>query len=137
MTEAATMFANTQMMGTDTGFPDVCLTPTPAGPVPVPYPNVAMGPMGVGAAYNVIVAGAPAHNLSTTVPMTNGDNPGVALGVASGMVMGPSRHLTAAFTVLMGGVPATRLTSVSLQNSTNCPGVRVVPSQVKVVLLAP
>ena len=28
------MFANTQMMGLDTGFPDVCLTPTPAGPVP-------------------------------------------------------------------------------------------------------
>ena len=22
------------------GFPDVCMTPTPAGPVPVPYPNV-------------------------------------------------------------------------------------------------
>lgn len=130
------MFANTQMMGMDMGFPDVCLTPMPA-PTPVPYPNIAMGPMGVPAAYNVLFQCAPAHNLATTVPLTNGDNAGVALGVASGMVMGPSRHLTGAFTVLVGGMPATRMTSVSLQNSTNCPGMRLVPSQVKVLLLAP
>jgi hypothetical protein len=130
------MFANTQMMGTDMGLPDVCLTPTPA-PTPVPYPNVAMGPMGTPAAYNILFMCAPAHNMSTTVSQTNGDNSGVNMGVASGMVMGPSRHLTAAFTVLVGGLPATRLTSSSLQNSTNCPGMRTVPSQVKVLLLAP
>jgi hypothetical protein len=35
------------------------------------------------------------------------------------------------------GMPASRLTSTSLQNRTNCPGARIVPSQVKVVLLAP
>ncbi|AUX41459.1 hypothetical protein SOCE26_028710 [Sorangium cellulosum] len=130
------MFANTQMMGIDLGLPDVCLTPTPA-PVPVPYPNIAAGPMGVPAVYNVLFMAAPAHNLSTTVPLTNGDNAGVAMGVASGTVMGPSRHLTGAFSVLIRGMPATRLTSASLQNSTNCPGMRVVPSQVKVLLLAP
>ena len=131
------MFANTQMMGMDTGFPDVCLTPTPAGPVPIPYPNIAMGPMGVAAAYNVLFMGAPAHTLATTVPLTNGDNAGLATGVASGTVMGPSRHLTGAFTVLVDGAPASRLTSMALQNNTNCPGMRVVPSQVKVLLLAP
>jgi hypothetical protein len=131
------MFANTQMMGMDTGFPDVCLTPSPVGPVPVPYPNVAAGPMAVNAVYNVLYGGAPAHNLGTVIPMTNGDNAGVALGVASGTVMGPSRHLTGAFTVLIGGMPATRVTSMSLQNSTNCPGVRALPSQLTVLLLAP
>jgi hypothetical protein len=131
------MFANSQMMGVDMGFPDVCLTPTPAGPVPIPYPNIAAGPMGVPAAYNVLFMATPAHNMLTTVPLTNGDNPGIALGVASGLVMGPSRHVTAAFTVLVGGAPATRMTSVALQNSTNCPGVRLVPSQPRVILLAP
>ncbi len=40
------MFANTQMMGMDLGFPDVVLTPTPMAPVPIPYPTVAAGPMG-------------------------------------------------------------------------------------------
>jgi hypothetical protein len=130
------MFANTQMGGTDMGLPDVCLTPTPA-PVPIPYPNIAAGPMAVPAAYNVLLNCAPAHHMGSSVPLTNGDNAGISMGVASGMVMGPSRHLTAAFTVLVGGMPATRMTSTSLQNGTNCPGMRAVPSQVKVVLLAP
>lgn len=131
------MFANTQMMGTDMGFPDVCLTPSPAGPVPIPYPNIAMGPTAVPSCFNVLFCCAPAHNMSTQIPMTNGDNAGVATGVASGMVMGPSKHLTAAFTVLVGGMPGTRMTSASLQNSTNCPGVRLVPSQPTVIVLAP
>jgi hypothetical protein len=131
------MFANTQMMGMDTGFPDVCLTPTPAGPVPIPYPNIAMAPMAVGFCPTVLYSCAPVHNMGTCIPMSNGDNAGVAMGVASGMVMGPARHLTGAFTVIMKGMPLTRLTSVALQNSTNCPGARVVPSQVKVLVLSP
>ncbi len=131
------MFANTQMMGMDMGFPDVCLTPTPAGPVPIPYPNTAMGNMAIPNIPNILIMGMPAHNMATITPMTDGDNAGVALGVASGTVMGPSRHLTGAFTVLLNGAPATRLTSMSLQNSTNCPGVRTVPSQTLVLLLAP
>jgi Domain of unknown function (DUF4150) len=130
------MFANTQMMGMSLGVPDVCLTPTPA-PVPIPYPNIAAQPMGVPAAYNVLFMCTPAHNMSTTVPLTNGDNPGVAMGVASGLVMGPSRPVTAAFTVLAGGIPATRLTSMHITNSTNAPSATIVPSQVKVILLAP
>lgn len=133
------MFANTQMMGMDMGFPDVCLTPAPPSPapIPIPYPNIAMGPMGVPAVYKVLYMCAPAHNMATVVPLSNGDNPGLATGVASGTVMGPDRHLTAAFTTLVGGMPATRLTSVALQNSTNCPGMRIVPSQVKVMILSP
>lgn len=131
------MFANSQMMGMDMGFPDVCLTPTPAGPVPIPYPNIGLGPTAAGFYPKVLMMCTPAHNMGTTVVMTNGDNAGVATGVASGTVMGPDRHLTAAFTCLVGGMPATRLTSVALQNNTNCPGMRIVPSQPKVLLLAP
>jgi hypothetical protein len=133
------MFANTQLSGVDMGFPDVCLTPAPPAPapVPIPYPNITAGPMGVNAVYKVLFMAAPVHNMGTTIPMTNGDNAGLATGVASGTVMGPSRHLTGAFTCLIGGMPVTRVTSVSLQNSTNCPGVRLVPSQVKVLVLAP
>lgn len=129
------MFANTQMGGMDFGIPDVCLTPPV--PVPIPYPNFAMGPLGVPAAYNVLFMCTPAHNLLTTIPVTVGDQPGVALGVASGMVMGPSRRLTAMFTCLVDAIPATRLTSMGLHNSTNIVGMRIVPSQVKVLLLGP
>lgn len=131
------MFANAQMGGVDLAFPDVCLTPTPAGPVPVPYPNVTVGAMAIPNVPNILFGGTPAHNMATTIPMSNGDNAGVNLGVASGTVMGPCRHLTGAFSVLVKGMPATRLTSISLQNSTNAPGARLVPSQTKVLLLAP
>jgi hypothetical protein len=131
------MFANTQMMGLDIGFPDVCMTPVGPAVAPIPYPNFAFGPLGVPAAYNCFFGGTPAHNMLTTEVVSMGDNSGIAMGVASGTVMGPGRHLTGAFTVLVGGLPATRLTSLSLQNSTNCPGVRLVPSQLKVLLLAP
>lgn len=131
------MFANTQMMGIDIAFPDVCRTPTPAGPIPIPYPNVALGPMAVSAVYKVLFMGMPAHNMASTVVISNGDNAGLALGLVSGSVMGPSRHLTGAFTTLIGGLPATRLTSMSLQNRTNCIGARVVPSQLKVLILSP
>ncbi|MFT3774017.1 MAG: DUF4150 domain-containing protein [Minicystis sp.] len=130
------MFANTQMGGMDFGFPDVCLTPTPV-PVPIPYPNFALGPLGVPAAYNILFSCTPAHNLLTTIPITLGDQPGIALGVASGMVMGPSRRLTAMFTCLVDGIPATRMTSIGLHNLTNIIGMRIVPSQFKVLLLGP
>ena len=130
------MFANTQMMGVSLGFPDVCLTPSPA-PVPIPYPNIALGPTAIPNVVNVLIMGMPAHNMGTVVPLTNGDNAGVSLGVASGTVMGQQRHLTGAFTVLVYGLPATRLTSVSLGNSTNAPGARFVPSQANVMVLAP
>jgi hypothetical protein len=132
------MFANTQAGGTCNGFPDVCLTPAPPAPspVPIPYPNIASGPMAISAVYTVLISSAPAHNMGTTIPMTSGDNPGVALGVASGLVMGKATPTTGAFKVLIGGKPATRLTMTSMGNGTNCPtDTRLAPSQTKVLIL--
>jgi len=133
------MFAKTQMPAQSFSFPDVCLTPAPPSPspIPVPYPNIAMSSMAVPNVINILIVGTPAHNMGTTTPMTNGDNAGLALGVASGTVMGPQRNLTGAFTCLIKGMPATRLTSMSLQNSTNAPGATISPSQTKVLILAP
>lgn len=130
------MFANSQMGGMSFAFPDVCLTPSPVGPVPIPYPNIATTSTAIPAQFTTIVTCAPMHNMNTVVPMSNGDNAGVATGVASGVVMGPERHVTAAFTVLLSGAPVTRMTSMSIQNSTNAPGAQIVPSQTKVIVLA-
>ncbi|APR77370.1 Hypothetical protein A7982_02717 [Minicystis rosea] len=120
-------------------FPDVCLTPAPPAPapVPIPYPNMGLDPTNTGFVPNVLLTCAPAHNMGTTPPMTNGDNAGVATGVASGTVMGTARTVTAAFTVLVGGKPLARLTSVTVQNSTNAPGAKIVPSVTNVLVLAP
>lgn len=44
----------------------------------------------------------------TTIPMSNGDNPGLNEGVASGMVMRPTRHMISPFMNINGGSPATK-----------------------------
>lgn len=130
------MFANTQMMGLDLAFPDVCMTPA-VPPVPIPYPNLALGPTAIPSQVTTLILAMPVHNMATVTPLSNGDNTGVLTGVASGMVMGPSRHLLGSFTTIIGGMPVTRLTSITLQNSTNMVGARLVPSQVTTLILAP
>jgi hypothetical protein len=131
------MFANTQMGGMAFAFPDVCKTPTPAGPVPIPYPNMALGMTRVPPCFKVFMGGTPAHNMNTIGTISNGDNPGVVGGVASQMVMGPDRHLMGAFPVLLQGMPATKMTNMTGQNgmSLNVPGATLVPSQFKVLIL--
>jgi len=129
------MFASTQMGGLNLGIPDVCLTPPV--PVPVPYPNLAMGPLTVPFCPNILFVGAPAHNLTHPVVFSLGDTTGIIGGVASGTDMNMTHPMTGAFTVILTGAPATRMTTINIQNSTNCPGMRIVPSQPKVLLLAP
>ncbi|APR87193.1 hypothetical protein A7982_12542 [Minicystis rosea] len=128
------MFANTQMAGLDFAFPDVLLTPMPA-PVPVPYPNNGQGSMGAPPVSNVLIMSMPAHNMATKVPLTDGANPGVA-GVVSGTVRGPTRPVTGVSSILLNGMPATRMTDTSRQNGMNATGTRITPSQTKVQLLA-
>ena len=69
--------------------------------------------------------------------MTNGDNGGVAGGVASGTVMGPCAPKTGALTVLVAGAPVARMTSVTSHNGTNAPGAILSPSQVRCLVLNP
>ncbi len=134
------MFANSQMGGLNLAAPDVCLTPVAGVPTPVPYPNIALGSTALPptACLKVLIMGLPAHNLMTLIPMSNGDNAGVNLGVLSGMVMGPSRHLMGSTSVLIGGSPATRLSSPTGQNglSLNASGATLVPAQTKVLILS-
>jgi hypothetical protein len=85
----------------------------------------------------VLISSAPAHNLGTSIPMTNGDNAGVGTGVASGMVMGKASPTMGSTKVLIGGKPATRLTMPSMGNGTNCPtDTRLAPSQSKVLIMS-
>ena len=138
------MFANCQMGGMNLAAPDVCKTPFPPPPVgpgmlPIPYPNIAMGMTALPptACLKVLLMAGPAHNLMTTIPISNGDNAGVLGGVASQIMMGPSRHTMGSTNVLYGGMPATKMTSMTGQNgvSMNIPGLTLVPAQFKVLLM--
>jgi hypothetical protein len=133
------MFANCQLGGMNLGFPDVCLTPSPVGPVPIPYPNMASGLTAnpATACRKIYLMCMPAHNLRTQIPISQGDNAGVAGGVASGTVMGPCKHLMGSVGVIYEGAPVTKMTSPTGQNgmSLNCPGLTLAPSQLKVMIL--
>ena len=51
--------------------------------------------------------------------------------------MSTSRHTMGSRKVLIKGAPVTRLTSPTMQNRINARGMTVVPSQTKVLILAP
>ncbi|MET3495455.1 DUF4150 domain-containing protein [Variovorax boronicumulans] len=125
------MFANCQLMGMDLAIPDVCKTPA----IPIPYPNFALGPTAIPKAWNILYLCTPAHNLATRTPITFGDNAGIGLGVAVQSVMGQSQHTLGAFTLLVKGSAQTRLTSMTRQNRGNAMGMRIVPSQPKILVL--
>jgi len=65
------MFANCQLGGMNFGFPDVCKTPSPVGPIPIPYPNMATGMTAnpATACKKIYLSCMPAHNLGTQVPI--------------------------------------------------------------------
>jgi hypothetical protein len=129
------VFNNTQMGGMDFAFPDVCLTPVPV-PTPIPYPNIAAKPMAIPNVFTILNTFMPVHNMLTTVPQTNGDNAGVNMGVASGIVMGPKMNVMGSTCLMEQCIPATMaLINPTIQNLTNAPGLGLVPSQVKVMTL--
>ncbi len=132
------MFQNSQgpIPAIGFAFPDVCLTPALV-PVPIPYPNISMRPTSIPTVLNVFTMMMPNHNLLTTQPVTMGDNAGVNMGVASGMVMGPSRNLSSSVKVIQSVAPVTRMLDVSGHNgmSPNMVGMSMTPSQIKVLIL--
>lgn len=124
------MFNNTAMMGMSLAFPDVCLTPTPAGPVPIPYPNMGMEPENEPMEPTIFYGCGPAHTITGITPSTEGDEAGVNMGVASGLESGPEMTLIPSFTVFANGQPIDKLTSMTMHNGTNAVGAKLVPSQI-------
>lgn len=133
------VFVNAQgpIPGMGFAFPDVCLTPVLV-PVPIPYPNISMRPMSIPTQITSYSMMMPNHNLLTMQPMTNGDNAGVNMGVASGMVMGPSQNYMSSFKVFNGPAPVTRMLDISGHNgmSPNMVGLTLSPSQFVVMVIS-
>ena len=134
------MFQLTMNNGQNMAMPDTCLTPTPGGPVPMPYPNISMTSTALPptTCMTILVDGTPALNMLSEIPLSNGDEAGVNLGVVSGMIMGPTSYIMGSETLMLEGVPAVKLTSETGQNgeSMNIPGACIVPSQVIMIVLS-
>jgi hypothetical protein len=126
------MFILSMGAGQTMGMPDVCLTPMPA-PVPVPYPNIGLSSMAPEAVMTVLTGCTPTLNQMSNIAMTSGNEPGVGAGVVSHMIKGQNMWIMGSTALLVGGMPAMRLTSLGGGNSMgmllNCPSTCIVPSQ--------
>lgn len=101
-------------------IPDVCKTPSPGGPIPIPYPNIsqsatlAKGTTTVKADGGMMIA-----NKGSEFSLSNGDNPGVVGGVKSSTFMKESTWILYSFDVKIDGKNACRLTDKKFQNHGN------------------
>jgi hypothetical protein len=133
------MFAKTLEKGQCFAFPDVCKTPSPGGPVPIPYPNIGMGNTGKSSscAKKVYFSSQKAYNLKSKMPMSNGDEAGTLGGVVSGGFKKDVTFSKGSSAVYIEGSPAIRLTSPTKHNgsNSNVPGLHIAPSQQKVLIM--
>ena len=131
------MFANIILAVLNFAFPDVCKTPTPAGPVPIPYPNFALSISHIPSQFCVIIGCGLAENLLTQGTISEGDDAGVGTGIVSDEVMGPDRYVFGSLKVCIGGIFAARLTSITTANGLvgNIVGLSITPSQFVVLVL--
>lgn len=101
-------------------IPDVCKTPSPAGPVPIPYPNISQSAtLDKGTTTVKADGGNMAAIKGSEFSLSNGDNAGVAGGVKSSTFMKESTWILYSFDVKMEGQGACRLSDKKFQNHEN------------------
>ena len=116
--------------------PDVCDTPNPGGVTSIPYPNLGMPAQAVNFSTKVKFCGAAVLNVMSEIPMSSGDEAGVAGGVVSGQNMGKVRYAMGSIKVLIEGKGCEYQSAPTLHNgdSSNTGGIQAAPSQVKVLV---
>jgi hypothetical protein len=112
--------------GITTCFPDVCKTPTPAGPVPIPYPNIAMSSDTSQGTSTVKCDGNPTCVKDSNFMISTGDEPGAALGVASNKIKGKAEFVNFSFDVKFEGKNVARAMDLMLHNDKNTPPFPVI-----------
>jgi carboxyl-terminal processing protease len=117
--------ASNKGVGMNMGFPDVCLTPAVPSPIPIPYPNLAMNAMAVPFLPTILVTFMPALNMMSKIPLTLGDQP----GVANPLFMQMGAYTMGNPIVTLQGMPAVTVTCMTTGNNmNNSVGMVAVPS---------
>jgi len=108
--------------GTTVAFPDVCKTPSPGGPIPLPYPNVAKSADTAKGTTKVLVEGNPACVEDSNFSTSTGDEAGTAGGgVASSKTQGKAEFVNYSFDVQFEGKNVARAFDLMLHNDKNTP----------------
>jgi hypothetical protein len=117
--------------GITTAFPDVCLTPSPGGPIPIPYPNIAQSSDTADGASTVKSDGNPTCVKDSNFSTSTGDEAGTAGGgVASGTTKGKAEFVNFSFDVMFEGKNVARAMDLMLHNNKNTPPFPVIQGPV-------
>lgn len=100
--------------------PDVCKTPSPGGPVPIPYVNIAKSQDTAQGSQSVKCDGNPVMVQGSVFSQSSGDEPGSAGGVASSVTKGKAEFINFSFDVMFDGKPVARLGDMMLGNKGSC-----------------
>jgi hypothetical protein len=101
-------------------MPDVCKTPSPGGPVPIPYPNVSRSSsLSDGTTTVKADGGNMIANKGSQFSMSNGDEAGTVGGVKSSTFTKESTWILYSFDVKLEGKGACRLSDKKFQNHEN------------------
>jgi hypothetical protein len=107
--------------GITIAFPDVCKTPSPAGPIPIPYPNIAKSSDTAQGTTTVKCDGNPVCVSDSNFMMSTGDEAGSLLGVASNKIKGKAEFVNYSFDVKFEGKGVARALDPMLHNDKNTP----------------
>ena len=120
--------------GIATAFPDVCKTPSPAGPIPIPYPNIAKSSDTAKGTKKVKCDGNPVCVKDSNFSMSTGDEAGSAGGgVASNKIKGKAEFVMASMDVKFEGKDVCRAFDIMLHNDKNTPPFPVLQGPVTAV----
>ncbi|OJH42369.1 DUF4150 domain-containing protein [Cystobacter ferrugineus] len=101
-------------------LPDVCKTPMPGGPVPIPYPNIAFSrDLKKGTTTIIADGGHMCANYGSEFCKSTGDEPGTVGGVKSGTFTKEATWITYSFDVKFENKGACRLTDKMFHNHGN------------------
>ncbi|MGB1013588.1 MAG: DUF4150 domain-containing protein [Nannocystaceae bacterium] len=100
-------------------IPDVCKTPSPGGPVPIPYPNIAMSTSLKKGTKKVKTDGKMAAIKGSEYSRSNGDEAGTAGGIKSGVNMKEAKFILYSPDVKYEGKNACRRTDKMTMNHEN------------------
>ncbi len=103
-------------------LPDVCKTPSPAGPIPIPYPNIAKASDTTGGPSTVKTDGQMPMVKGAKYAMSTGDEAGSAGGVMSSSIKGPAEFMMYSFDVKFEGKNVCRLGDPMFHNKKNIMG---------------
>lgn len=132
------MPASSKAGGTAMGMPDVCQVPAPPGPpIPTPFPNTAMVSNATKTSTKVQLENKDAVVETSEIPMSTGDEPGVAGGVVSGTFAQKVVFKLGSSVVKVEGKGMVFLTAMTAHNGSNAnmpAGLHDSPSQAKVLV---